>query len=245
VTLFAAEADFTEPGELSLFIDETEVSFLEDVMWDQGYLETGQMAGAFQLLRSNDLIWSRLVREYLLGRREPLTDLMAWNADGTRLPYRMHAEYLRRLFLNNDLAEGRYQVGGRPVSLQDLRVPVFVVGTVTDHVAPWRSVHKIHLLTDTDLAFVLTSGGHNAGIVSEPGHPRRTYQLARRRPGDKYLDPMTWQATAPGREGSWWPAWEAWLTEHSGALVAPPPLGSPERGYPVLGAAPGTYVLQP
>jgi polyhydroxyalkanoate synthase len=244
VTLFAAETDFTEPGELSLFIDETEVSFLEDLMWDQGYLETGQMAGAFQLLRSNDLIWSRMVREYLLGRREPLTDLMAWSADGTRLPYRMHAEYLRRLFLHNDLAEGRYLVGNRPVSLADLRVPLFVVGTVTDHVAPWRSVHKIHLLTDTDLTFMLTSGGHNAGIVSEPGHPRRTYQLARRRPGDKYLDPATWQATAPNREGSWWPAWEAWLTEHSGALVAPPSLGSPERGYPVLGDAPGAYVLQ-
>jgi polyhydroxyalkanoate synthase len=244
VTLFAAETDFTEAGELSLFIDETEVSFLEDLMWDQGYLETGQMAGAFQLLRSNDLIWSRLVHEYLLGRREPLTDLMAWNADGTRLPYRMHAEYLRRLFLHNDLAEGHYPVGNRPVSLADLRVPVFVVGTVTDHVAPWRSVHKIHLLTDTDLTFVLTSGGHNAGIVSEPGHPRRTYRLARRRPGDKYLDPETWQATAPSREGSWWPAWEAWLTEHSGALVAPPPLGSPERGYPALGGAPGAYVLQ-
>jgi polyhydroxyalkanoate synthase len=156
----------------------------------------------------------------------------------------MHAEYLRRLFLHNDLAEGRYPVGSRPVSLADLRVPVFVVGTVTDHVAPWRSVYKIHLLTDTDLTFVLTSGGHNAGIVSEPGHPHRTYQLARRRPGDKYLDPEIWQTTAPSREGSWWPAWEAWLTEHSGALVAPTPLGSPERGYPALGDAPGAYVLQ-
>ena len=106
VTLFAAETDFTEPGELSLFIDETEVTFLEDLMWDQGFLDTTQMAGAFQLLRSNDLIWSRLVRDYLLGDRQAMTDLMAWNADGTRMPYRMHSEYLRRLFLHNDLAEG-------------------------------------------------------------------------------------------------------------------------------------------
>ena len=104
-----------------LFIDETEVAFLEDMMWDQGYLDTRQMAGAFQLLRSNDLIWSRMVHDYLLGQRRPMTDLMAWNADATRMPYRMHSEYLRKLFLNNDLAEGRYIVGSRPITLTDIR----------------------------------------------------------------------------------------------------------------------------
>jgi polyhydroxyalkanoate synthase len=161
-------------------------------MWDQGFLDARQMAGAFQLLRSADLIWSRLVREYLLGERQALTDLMAWNADATRMPARMHAEYLRQFFLNNDLAEGRYWVGGRPVTLADLRVPLFVVSTVKDHVAPWRSVYKLHLFTDADLTFVLTAGGHNAGIVSEPGHPHRSYQLARRRHGDRYVDPETW-----------------------------------------------------
>jgi polyhydroxyalkanoate synthase len=244
VTLFAAETDFTEPGELSLFIDETEVTFLEDLMWDQGFLDTRQMAGTFQLLRSNDLIWSRVVREYLLGEREPMTDLMAWNADGTRLPARMHSEYLRRLFLGNDLAEGRYRVRGRPVTLADVRGPVFVVSTAKDHVAPWRSVYKIHLLTDTDLTFVLCTGGHNAGIVSEPGHPHRSYQMASRQPGDPYVDPETWQAVTPEREGSWWPAWQGWLERHSGALGPPPPLGAPERGYPPLGAAPGGYVLE-
>ena len=97
---------------------------------------------------------------------------MAWNADGTRLPYRMHSEYLRKMFLHNDLAEGRYRVAGRPISLRSIRAPIFAVGTVRDHVAPWQSVYKIHQLTETDLTFVLTSGGHNAGIVSEPGHPR-------------------------------------------------------------------------
>jgi polyhydroxyalkanoate synthase len=116
VTLFAAETDFSEAGELGLFIDETEIAFLEDIMWDQGFLDTTQMAGVFQLLRSNDLIWSRLMRNYLLGQRETMSDLMAWNADGTRMPYRMHSDYLRQLFLNNDLAEGRYQAGGRPVT---------------------------------------------------------------------------------------------------------------------------------
>jgi polyhydroxyalkanoate synthase len=244
LTFFATETDFHEAGELMLFIDETEVTFLEDMMWDQGFLGTRQMAGAFQLLRSNDLIWSRLVHDYLLGRRQPLTDLMAWNADATRLPYRMHSEYLRRLFLHNDLAEGCYQVGGRPITLADIRAPVFAVGTVKDHVVPWRSAYKLHLLTDTDLTFVLTSGGHNAGIVSEPGHPRRSYQAATRKAGDRYIDPETWQAVTPKQDGSWWRAWQAWLQERSSGTVPPPPMGAPNRGYPALADAPGTYVLQ-
>jgi polyhydroxyalkanoate synthase len=245
VTLFATETDFHEPGELGLFIDETEVTFLEDLMWDQGFLDTRQMAGAFQLLRSNDLIWSRLIRDYLLGEREGMTDLMSWNADGTRMPYRMHSEYLRKLFLHNDLAEARYEVAGRPVTLADLRVPLFAVSTVKDHVAPWRSVYKIHFLTDTDVTFVLTAGGHNAGIVSEPGHPHRSYQLARRRPGERHMDPDTWQAATVGQEGSWWTAWQAWLQGHSsGPVDARPQFGAPDRGYPPLEDAPGTYVLQ-
>ena len=232
LTLFAAETDFTEAGELMLFIDETEVAFLEDIMWDQGYLDTRQMAGAFQLLRSNDLIWSRLVHDYLLGQRQPMTDLMAWNADATRMPYRMHSEYLRKLFLNNELAQGRYIVGSRPITLTDIRAPIFTVATERDHVAPWRSVFKIHLLVDSDVTFVLTSGGHNAGIVSEPGHPRRSYQIATRKEGEIYIDPNQWQAVIPRCEGSWWPAWQSWLESHSTGQVASPSLGQPEQGYP-------------
>ncbi|MQU09660.1 PHA/PHB synthase family protein, partial [Pseudomonas helleri] len=177
LSMFTAQTDFSEPGELALFIDESQVALLEAQMAETGYLRGDQMAGAFQMLRSYDLLWSRLVNEYLLGERRPLNDLMAWNADLTRMPAKMHSQYLRRLFLNDDLSEGRYPVGGRPVSLGDLSLPMFSVGTVTDHVAPWRSVYKLHYLTSAEITFVLTSGGHNAGIVNEPGRPRRQYQV--------------------------------------------------------------------
>jgi polyhydroxyalkanoate synthase len=186
-----------------------------------------------------------MVREYLLGERRPPNDLMAWNADQTRMPYRMHTEYLRSLFLNNDLAGGRYRVDDRPVALSDIHAPIFAVGTVKDHVAPWRSVFKINLLANSqEVSFVLTSGGHNAGIVSEPGHPRRSYQLASRRDGEPYVDPETWEQTTPRQDGSWWPAWAAWLAAHSSGSREPPAFGAPQAGYPVLEDAPGEYVLQ-
>jgi polyhydroxyalkanoate synthase subunit PhaC len=244
VTLFAAQTDFTEAGELMLFINESELAFLEDMMWEQGFLDARQMAGAFQLLRSNDLVWSRIVKDYLMGEREPMTDLMAWNLDATRMPYRMHSQYLRRLFLDNDLAEGRFLADGRSVALTDIRVPIFSVGTTRDHVAPWRSVFKIHLLTDTEVTFLLTSGGHNAGIVSEPGHRGRSYQILSKDPGDHYLDPDAWMAAASKKAGSWWPEFVAWLEARSGDVVAPPAMGAAEQGYRPLIAAPGLYVLQ-
>jgi polyhydroxyalkanoate synthase subunit PhaC len=239
ITLLAAQTDFTEPGELALFIDDSQVSFLEDIMWDQGYLDNQQMAGTFQLMSSNSLIWSRMLKDYLMGERTPVNDLMAWNADGTRLPYRMHAEYLRRLYLHNDLACGRYLVQGRPVALGDISCPIFCLGTARDHVAPWRSVFKLHLLTDAELTFVLTSGGHNVGIVNPPGVPHRSYQALTRAHDDPHIDPETWLAAAPAHEGSWWPCWAAWLQARSGAPSAPPAMGSKP-----LCAAPGTYVHQ-
>ena len=245
LTLLAAQTDFTEAGELMLFIDEAQVSFLEDMMAEQGYLDAKQMAGAFQLLRSNDLIWSKMVQNYLMGERRPMIDLMAWNADATRMPYRMHSQYLRRLFLDNDLAEERYRVDDRPISLRDIRVPIFAVSTVFDHVAPWRSVYKIQAQTNADVTFVLSNGGHNAGIVSPPGHPHRRHQIATHKESENYLDPDAWQASAVHHEGSWWPGWQGWLKRHSGDLVDPPPMGAPKKGYKPVCAAPGTYVLEP
>ncbi|GAB3381394.1 PHA/PHB synthase family protein [Massilia agri] len=237
LTLLAAQVDFTEPGELSLFIDDSQVAFLEAVMWQQGYLDTRQMAGAFQLLRSNDLVWSRRLRHYLLDIPDKDNDLASWNADATRMPCRMHSEYLHTLFLKNRLASMRYIVEGRPVALTDIHVPVFAVGAMTDHVAPWRSVYKIIPLSDTEVTFLLTSGGHNAGVVSPPGMPKRSYQVSLHPQDGPYQGPDAWQAAAALHEGSWWPAWEAWLARQAGALVAPP---APTAGP----AAPGDYVLQ-
>ncbi len=244
VTLLAAQTDFTEAGELTLFVDDSQLSYLDDMMWSKGYLDNKQMAGAFQLLRSNDLIWSQIVQQYLMGQRTSMNDLMAWNADATRMPYRMHSEYLRRLFLDNDLFEGRYRVDGRPVVLGDIRVPIFIVATEKDHVAPWRSVFKIKLAIDTDMAFVLTSGGHNAGIVSEPCHPRRHFRHAVAERQSVYVDPDSWIAATTATEGSWWPVWTAWLESRSGGQAPPPSMGASEKGYPPLYAAPGKYVLE-
>ncbi|MGD9501212.1 MAG: PHA/PHB synthase family protein [Methyloceanibacter sp.] len=244
LTLFAAQTDFTDAGELMLFIDESQLAFLEDMMWEQGFLDSRQMAGAFQMLRSNDLIWSRIVHDYMMGERRPLSDLMAWNADATRLPYRMHSEYLRQLFLNNDLAEGRYLVDGVPVVLSDIRLPVFSVGTTRDHVSPWRSTYKINLQTDTEVTYVLTTGGHNAGIVSEPGHKGRSFQTLTKKPENSYLDPETFRAQVPHKDGSWWPEWVAWLAARSGAPTTPPAMGAPSAGLKPIADAPGTYVLQ-
>jgi polyhydroxyalkanoate synthase len=241
VSLFAAQADFREGGELTLFIDESQIRFLEELMRSQGYLDGKQMAGAFQLLRSNDLIWSRILHDYFMGEREPMTDLMAWNADTTRMPYRMHSEYLRRLFLDNDLAEGRFEIDGEPIALFDIHVPIFAVGNEQDHVAPWVSVFKIHLLTKTEITFLLTSSGHNGGIVSEPGRPGRHYRVHTRGIHDHYLHRNRWLTVADQHDGSWWPEWVEWLAARSTGKQKP----AEPIGETALCDAPGTYVLEP
>lgn len=240
LSLLATQTDFTEPGELRLFINDAQLSWLDGLMWKKGYLEKAKMAGAFTLLRANELVWQPLVNNYLLGQELPSIDLMAWNADATRMPYRMHTEYLQRLYLENQLAQGQYEVEGVPIALRDIQVPIFSVGTEQDHIAPWRSVYKIELLTEPEeLTFVLTSGGHNAGIVTPPGHPRRRYRMTTRRGHQRFLSADEWFAQTEPVQGSWWPAWQEWLKTHSGNKVAPPIMGE------ALEDAPGTYVYQP
>ena len=243
-TLLAAQTEFSEPGELGLFIDEAQINLLENMMWSSGYLDSTQMGGAFQILNSNDLIWSRVLRTYLMGEREDLSDLMAWNTDGTRMPYAMHSQYLRQLFLEDALAEGHFKADGGTVSLSALRLPMFIVGTERDHVAPWRSVHKIHWLTPAEITFVLTSGGHNAGIVSEPGHPHRHFRIMRRPEEEPALSPDDWLVRTEEIEGSWWLAWANWLNDHSGAPVTPPAMGRDHGSYAAICDAPGTYVYE-
>ncbi len=244
ITLLAAQTDFTEAGELQLFINESQLHFLDDTMWSQGYLDAKQMAGAFQMLRANDLVWSQMIRRYYLGEDDHPNDLMSWNMDATRMPYRMHSQYLHLLFRNNDLAEGRFAAGGSKISLADIHVPFFVIGTETDHIAPWRSVYKLQQINAGDFTFVLTSGGHNAGVVSEPGHPHRHFCKLERKPGDLYVPPDEWQCHAVCQDGSWWPDWAAWLAGLSGKPVNPPQTGAPKAGYPVLEPAPGQYIFQ-
>lgn len=240
LTLLAAQTDFSEPGELGLFIDEGQIALLDHITRGQGYLSGKQMAGSFEFLHSRDLVWARRMREYLLGERDQPNDLMAWNADTTRMPARMHHEYLVALYLNNALAAHSYRVEGRTVSLGDIDLPVFMVGTQRDHVSPWRSVYKLHHLCDAEITFVLTSGGHNAGIISEPGHAHRSYQMDTRRAQGAWVEPDTWADRAPQHEGSWWPAWQGWLAARSSA----PQKAQPISARSTLCDAPGEYVLQ-
>lgn len=239
VILLAAQTDFTEPGELGVFIDEKQLATLRQTMHERGYLSGRQMGGSFVFLSSRSLLWGRNTRRYLLGEDDASFDLMSWNADTTRLPARMHSEYLTGLFLNNALASGQYRFAGSTVALMDIQAPMMVVATTRDHVSPWKSVYKIQLQTDTHVTFVLAEGGHNAGIVSEPGRPRRSYQIGSVEDNTGWIDPDDWKEAAPVVQGSWWEAMHAWLHERSGPPVNPPAF----KPGSVLGDAPGEYVM--
>lgn len=238
ITLMAAQVDFAEAGELLLFVDESQVAFVEDMMWDQGYLDRPQMTRTFASIRAEDLIYTRAVNRYLLGRPDLPTDIGVWNGDTTRMPARMHSEYLRGLFLENRLTAGRFAIEGQVIALKDIATPMFVVATETDHIAPWKSVYKTRLFTDCDLTFVLTKGGHNGGIVSEPGHKGRHFRMGHRAAGTLYQGPDDWFAKHDPTDGSWWAAYTAWLASQSSAKSKVPRLGTS------LGPAPGSYVHQ-
>ncbi len=244
ISLMAAQVDFAEAGELLLFLDESQIAFLEDMMWEKGYLDRPQMARAFSAIRSEDLIYSRAVRRYYLGKQDLPTDMGVWVSDTTRMPARMHSEYLRGLFLENRLTAGRFAVKGRVIALKDISVPIFAVGTETDHIAPWKSVYKTQLFTDGELTFVLTSGGHNSGIVNEPGTARGHHRISCREAGALYVGPDAWLSQNTPKPGSWWPAWKTWLEKKSSGVAPIPGMGAPDKGPAPILSAPGTYVHQ-
>lgn len=239
VILLAAQTDFSDPGELGVFIDEAQLATLRQNMAEKGYMSGKEMGDSFVFLASRDLFWGRNTRRYLLGEEDPSFDLMSWNADTTRLPARMHSEYLSALFLNNALTMGQYRFAGHTVALSDIRAPMMVVATTRDHVSPWKSVYKIHLQADTHVTFVLAEGGHNAGIVSEPGRPRRSYQIGSVDDSSNWIDPELWREQQAVHPGSWWEAMTAWLKERSGKPTTPPVLNNKNT----LGDAPGEYVM--
>lgn len=250
LTLLAAQTDFRDAGELLLFIDEDQLAWLEASMEANEGLGAEQMASAFKLLRAKDLIWRRWRQSYLLGQKDQTFDLLAWNQDATRMPKKMHAEYLRKLFLNNDFVQGRFEIDEKPVAVSDIRAPIFSIGTEKDHVAPWRSVYKLHLFADTEVTFVLTNGGHNAGVVSEPGHPHRHHAIHTKQDCEHYIEPDQWLEIAEQREGSWWPTWVEWLDSHNGEDITPPATkrarthGNLLPSGKKLPDAPGKYVLE-
>jgi polyhydroxyalkanoate synthase len=239
-TFIVSLQDFEEVGDLAVFIDEGQLLLLDQQMAQQGYLEGTQMSWAFNLLRSNDLIWNYVVNNYMLGKQPPAFDLLYWNADTTRMPHKMHSYYLKNMYLENNLVKpGALEMLGVPIDLGMIDQDVFAVATVADHIVPWQSAFKIKRHVSGDVRFVLGSSGHVAGGINPPGGKRvRPYWIN----PSPTIDPDEWFAGAENVEDSWWVEWSRWLDERSGERVAPREPGSGE--YPPLDDAPGTYVLE-
>ena len=236
ITLLNTMLDYSEPGVLGAFTDEKTVAGLERQMADKGFLEASDMSGTFDLLRANDLIFNYVVTNWLMGQNPPPFDILAWNGDSTRLPAAMHSFYLRSLYLRNELARGEMELAGQHLSLSDVTNDTYVVGAVNDHIVPWRASYKTCGLLGGTVRYVLSSGGHIAGIVNPPG-PKARYETNDHAPADA----EEWRAAAAKHDGSWWEDWASWAGERAGARVKPPGMGSSQ--YPPAGDAPGEYVL--
>ena len=239
LTLLNTMLDYSEPGALGNFTDRSTVDKLEKKMQRQGTLEGSSMAGTFDVLRANDLIFNYVVSNWLMGQQPPAFDILAWNGDSTRMPATMHAFYLRNFYVDNKLAAGTLEIAGRTVDLSVIKSPTYVVSAINDHIVPWQSAYKTANLVSGPVRFVLGSGGHIAGIVSPPG-PKAWHQVSDADDGLPVLAD-DWRAVAERKPGSWWEDWALWSSAQSGPMQKPPRMGS--RKHPALGDGPGGYVL--
>jgi polyhydroxyalkanoate synthase subunit PhaC len=236
--MFVALQDFSEVGDTAVFMDEPQVAYVEEQMMERGYLDSRQMASMFNMLRANDLIWSNVVNNYLLGKEPPAFDLLYWNADGTRMARAAHSFYLRNTYLENNLVKpNRIVLKGIPIDLGAITQDLYAVGAEQDHIVPWRAAWQISRLAGGKVRYVLAASGHIAGIISPPSKGRGYWT------SDKPAESAEqWLEVAERRDGSWWTDWIEWLRPRSGKQVAPPSLGS--ATHPPIVPAPGTYVLE-
>lgn len=244
LTTFTAQSDFSEPGEIKVFLNESELAFMKEMMAKDGYLDKSYFSKSFSALNPNALTWGPMIQRYYLGEEPGLFDIMAWNTDLTRVPAKLHYESMSSMFVRNEIAEDRFRIKGKTLHLSQLKMPLFFVATTTDHVAPWQSVYKIHRLAPyADLCFCLTTGGHNAGIVCGPENPRRAYRLSQRQTGEPFRHPDAFLEEEVELSGSWWPAWSNWLSsQSSGECAARKTGGTGKDKLEILCDAPGEYV---
>jgi polyhydroxyalkanoate synthase len=237
LTLLNTMLDYAEPGALGNFTDGRTVERLIRKIERSGTLEGTSMAGTFDVLRANDLIFNYVVSNWLLGQDPPAFDILAWNSDSTRMPAKMHAFYLRNFYVNNTLAGGTMEIAGRRIDLSAIKSPTYVVSAINDHIVPWQSAYKTTSLVSGPVRFVLSSGGHIAGIVNPPSP--KAWFLAH----DEVDVPGSaegWRTTAKRHAGTWWEDWTRWAAESAGEMIDPPAIGS--AAHPVLDDAPGRYV---
>lgn len=236
-TFFTTMLDFSDPGELGVFIDEEQICGLEKKMGESGYLDGSQMAGTFNLMRANDLIWSFYINNYLLGNDPRPFDLLYWNSDSTRMPAKMHAWYLRNLYLENNLCKpGGVTIDGVAIDISKVDIPVCFVSAVEDHIAPWKSTYSGAKLFSGDVRFILGGSGHIAGIINPPIAGKYGYRVTDELPAD----PEAWAAETAVNEGSWWPEWDRWVKTFNSEEVAARNPG--DRGMTIIENAPGSYV---
>ena len=238
-TFFVSLLDFSDPGELGVFIDEAQVESLERRMNERGYLEGSEMASTFNLLRANDLVWSFVINNYLLGKDPFPFDLLYWNADSTRMPARMHSFYLRNMYIKNRLGvPGGITLAGVPIDLASVKLPTYFISTAEDHIAPWKTTYRGARYLGSKARFVLGGSGHIAGIVNPPAAKKYQYWTNEALPST----PEAWFDTATQHPGSWWEDWQAWIARQSGPERVPARVPG-QGGLKVLEDAPGSYAM--